>query len=148
MALLDQIKAGFALGVPASAAVMAEIRAGTLVHRTRMAALRRIVTGLYRTSPDGFANARVRLTGDFGRDPASLWWATVRDHRVVDWQVFQGRSGRNFNDFVYFFLGEPEDWQLGAQNYGGKGEMTTLRIRGADLLAEPSRSVFYRRGLF
>ncbi|MBL6458797.1 hypothetical protein JMJ55_26045 [Belnapia sp. T6] len=148
MSLLDQIKSGFALGVPASRDVLERIRAGVLVHRTRARFLPVLVTGLYRTSPDGFSNARVRMTGDFGLSPLDLFKATVRDHRVVDFQVFQGSGGRAFHDFVYFFLGEPEDWQIGAQNFGGSGDAAMIRVRGADLLADPGRRIFYRRGLF
>ena len=48
----------------------------------------------------------------------------------------------------HFFLGEPEAWQIKAQNYGGEGEFLTIRVRGRDLLADPRRKLFYRRGLF
>jgi hypothetical protein len=74
--------------------------------------------------------------------------STVRDHRLVDPSVFQGAAERGFTDFVYFFLGEPADWQVNAQNYGGDGEFLTIRVRGRDLLADPGRKIFYRRGLF
>jgi hypothetical protein len=148
MSLLDQLKSGFALGVPASAEVLGRIRAGVLVHRTRVQYLEPMVTGVYRTSPDGFSNARIRMTGDFGQGPLDLLKATVRDHRVVDFRPFQGTAGRDFNDFTYFFLGEPEEWQVEAQNYGGNGETSTIRVKGADLLSDPRRAIFYRRGLF
>lgn len=147
MNLLNALKMGFALGVPASAAVLAEIRAGILVHRTRRANLECIVTCLPRR-PDGFANARIRLTGEVDKGLLPLLRATLRDHRVVDPAVFRGAADRGFTDFVYFFLGEPGADQQAAQSYGGRGEFATIRVRGADMLADPRRRIFYRRGLF
>ena len=41
-----------------------------------------------------------------------------------------------------------EATQIEAQNYGGDGEFLTIRVRGRDLLANPDRKIFYRRGLF
>ena len=99
-------------------------------------------------SAGGGPNCQVRLTGETGSGLWHLMRATLRDHRVVDPSVFQGAAGRGFTDYVYFFLGEPEKWQIDAQNFGGKGEFLTIRIRGRDLLADKRRQVFYRRGLF
>jgi len=147
MEILSALKMGFALGVPASREILDRIRAGILVHRTRLANLDRIVTCIARQT-DGFANARIRLTGDVGLDPLGLLRATLRDHRVLDFGVFQGAADRGMSDFVYFFLGEPDQAQLSAQNYGGSGEFATIRVRGADILADPRRSIFYRRGMF
>lgn len=147
MDILAALKMGFALGVPASREVLESIRGGVLVHRTRIANLDRIVTCIPRGG-GGFANARIRLTGDVGLDPLGLMRATLRDHRIVDFRIFQGAADRSMSDFVYFFLGEPDQAQLSAQNYGGSGEFATIGVRGADILADPRRSIFYRRGLF
>jgi hypothetical protein len=147
MDIVTALKMGFALGVPASREVLQRIRDGVLVHRTRLANLDRIVTGVMKRA-DGIANARIKLTGDVGLDPLGLLRATLRDHRVVDFGIFSGAADRGMTDFVYFFLGEPDEAQMSAQSYGGSGEFATIRVRGADVLADPRRSIFYRRGLF
>lgn len=145
---LQALKAGFSLAVPASHEMRQRIAQGVLVHRVSLDIARRfVITGLD-TGGDNWANCRVRLTGETGSGLWHLMRATLRDHRVVDPSVFQGAAGSGFTNFVYFFLGEPQAWQVAAQNYGGEGEFVTLRIRGRDLLADARREVFYRRGLF
>jgi hypothetical protein len=145
---LNTLKAGFALAVPASEELKQRVASGILVHRVSVDIAKRFVILGPATDSTGFVNARVRLSGKTGDGLLHLMRATVRDHRVVDPAVFQGSAGRGFTDFVYFFLGEPEAWQVKAQNYGGDGEFLTIRVRGADLLADPRRKIFYRRGLF
>lgn len=145
---LQALKAGFSLAVPASQEMRQRIADGVLVHRVSLDIARRFVIRGLASDAAGWANCRVRLTGETGSGLLHLMRATLRDHRVVDPSVFQGAAGRGITDFVYFFLGEPEPWQVAAQNYGGEGEFITLRIRGRDLLADPARQVFYRRGLF
>jgi hypothetical protein len=148
MDLLQTLKAGFSLAVPASPEILKRIEAGTLIHRVSLDIARRFVIQNLISSGDGWANAQVRMTGETGSGLLHLMRATVRDHRVVDPSAFQGAAGRGFTDFVYFFLGEPEPWQVAAQNYGGDGEFTVISVHGRDLLADPRRQVFYRRGLF
>lgn len=144
----NTLKAGFSLAVPASDELKRRIAAGILVHRVRVDIAKRFVIQELASDSTGFPNARVKLTGKTGDGLLHLMRATIRDYRVVDPSVFQGTAGRHFTDFVYFFLGEPEDWQINAQNYGGEGEFLTIRVRGRDLLDDPSRGIFYRRGLF
>ena len=146
--ILQTLKAGFSLAVPISGDIRKRIQGGVLVHRVSIDIARRFVIKGLTNGSDGWANARVRLTGETGDGLLHLMRATLRDHRVVDPSVFHGAAGRGFTDFVYFFLGEPEPWQVAAQNYGGDGEFTVIRVRGADLLSDPRREVFYRRGLF
>ncbi len=145
---LHGLKAGFALAVPASDEVKRRIAATVLVHRVRADIAQKFVIQGPASDPAGWANAQVRLTGETGDGLLHLMRVTIRDYRVVDPSVFQGAAGRGFTDFVYFFLGEPEDWQLRAQNYGGEGEFLTIRIQGAAMLADSNRQIFYRRGLF
>jgi hypothetical protein len=145
---LQMLKAGFALAVPASPEMIKRIEAGVLVHRVSIDIARRFVIKGLISGGDGWANAQVRMTGETGDGLLHLMRATVRDYRIVDPSVFQGAADRGFTDFVYFFLGEPEPWQVAAQNYGGDGEFTVIRVRGRDLLADARREVFYRRGLF
>lgn len=145
---LNSLKAGFALAVPVSDELRRRIADGVLVHRVRVDIARRYVIQGPGSDGSGFPNATVRLTGKTSDGLLHLMRATVRDHRIVDPSVFQGTAGRGFTDFVYFFLGEPEDWQIKAQNYGGDGEFLTIRVRGRDVLADPQRKIFYRRGLF
>jgi hypothetical protein len=147
MSLIQMLKAGFSLGVPASREIIDEIRQGVVVHRTFNKHLTKMITGVIRR-PDGFSNCHLKMTGDFGVGPFDLVRATVRDYRIVDFGLFQGKADRGFTDFVYFFLGEPEAWQVEAQNYGGSGEVATVRVQGGDLLADSCRKIFYRRGLF
>lgn len=146
--VLNTLKAGFALAVPASDEIIRKIQNGILVHRVSVDIAKRFVIKGPASDPSGFANAQIRLSGETGSGLLYLMRATVRDHRIVDPSVFQEAAGRGFTDFVYFFLGEPEDWQVKAQNYGGSGEFLTVRVRGRDLLANPERKIFYRRGLF
>jgi len=146
--ILQKLKAGFSLAVPASDEVLQQVQNGLLVHRVRMDIAKRFVIKSLIASGDDWANARVRITGETGDGLLHLARATVRDHRVVDPSVFQGAAGSGFTNFVYFFLGEPEPWQVAMQNYGGNGEFTVIRIRGKDLLSDPRRAIFYRRGLF
>ena len=145
---LNNLKAGFALAVPASPEIRRKIATGILVHRVSVDIAKRYVIKGPTSDSSGFANAQIRLTGETGSGLLHLMRTTIRDYRVVDPSVFQEAAGRDFTDFVYFFLGEPENWQVQAQNYGGDGEFLTIRIRGSDLLANPERRIFYRRGLF
>lgn len=145
---LQALKVGFALAVPASDEVLRRIASSVLVHRVSIDVARRFVIKGVIGGGDGWANVRVRLTGETGSGLGHLIRSTLRDHRVVDPSVFQGAAGRGYTDFVYFFLGEPEPWQVAAQNYGGDGEFAVIRIRGADVLAQAGIKVFYRRGLF
>ncbi len=145
---LNTLKAGFALAVPASEEIKKKIYGGVLVHRVSVDIAKKFVIKGPATDPTGFANAQIRLSGETGSGLLYLMRATVRDHRIVDPSVFQEAAGRGFTDFVYFFLGEPQNWQIEAQNYGGDGEFLTIRVRGRDLLANPDRKIFYRRGLF
>lgn len=145
---LNNLKAGFALAVPASETLLRKIETGILVHRVSVDIARRFVIKGLLSDTSGFPNAKIRLTGETGDGLLHLLRATIRDHRVVDPSVFQGAAERGFTDFVYFFLGEPQDWQIKAQAYGGEGEFLTIRIRGKDLLADSRRKIFYRRGLF
>lgn len=152
--VLARLRAGLALAVPAPAAVLAEIRAGVLVHLSGTALQRHYVRA--RLGGGGFANAIVDLSGDtgpkdgwlFGYTLADLFAKTLRDHRIVDFRPFRGAAGGRMVDFVYFFLGEPEPWQVASQALGAKGLPCTVRVRGADLLADPGREIFWRRGLF
>ncbi|HVZ09661.1 MAG TPA: hypothetical protein VHC04_17220 [Rhodopila sp.] len=145
---MNQLKAGFSLAVPVSDAMRRHIADSVLVHRVSVAIAKRFVIQGSASDSTGFPNARVRLSGKTGDGLLHLMRATLRDHRIVDPSVFQGAADRDYTDFVYFFLGEPEDWQARAQNYGGDGEFLTIRVRGVDLLADPRRRIFYRRGLF
>lgn len=147
MSILDKLKAGFSMAVPASREVREKIAEGVLVHRTRLQYVEKIIKGVVR-KPDDFANCEIRLTGDFGRSPVEMMRATLRDYRIIDPEPFKGTGDRGFTDFVYFFLGEPETWQVESQNFGGSGDFATIRVRGKDLLADPRRRIFYRRGLF
>lgn len=151
MAILNQLKAGFALAVPASQEVLKKIAAGILVHKVRVNIARDHVIKSVIKDPTGFANCQVRMTGETGSGAGHLLRSTIRDHRILDFDLtnlFQGAAGRGFTDYVYFFLGEPEGWQEAAQNYGGDGEFLTIRVKGSDLLADKRRQIFYRRGLF
>jgi hypothetical protein len=145
---LNNLKAGFALAVPIDDALRRRIADGILVHRVSIDIARRYVLQGPGSDGTGFPNATVRLSGKTGDGILHLMRATMRDHRVVDPSVFQGTAGRAFTDFVYFFLGEPQDWQIKAQAYGGDGEFLTIRVRGRDVLADPRRKLFYRRGMF
>lgn len=145
---LQALKVGFALAVPASDEVKRRIASSVLVHRVSIDIARRFVIQGVIGGGDGWANVNIRLTGETGSGLGHLIRSTLRDHRVVDPSVFQGAAGRGYTDFVYFFLGEPEPWQVAAQNYGGDGEFAVIRIRGSDVLARPGTKIFYRRGLF
>ncbi|WP_019013718.1 hypothetical protein [Elioraea tepidiphila] len=153
--ILGRLRAGFSLAVPAPAAVRAEIRDGILVHLSGTALQRYYVVSRLRAR-HGFANCVVNLTGDtgpkdgwlFGYTLSDLFAKTVRDHRIVDFRPFQGAASGRMVDFVYFFLGEPERWQREAQSLGSKGLPCTIRVRGVDVLSDPERELFWRRGLF
>ena len=147
MSILDTLKFGFSLAVPASDEVLKRIAEGVLVHRTRLKYLPDLITKVL-GRPDDFANCEVSMTGNFGYDPLELAKATLRDHRIVDFDIFGDSTGKGFTSFTYFFLGEPDAAQMDAQNYGGDGEFATIRVRGRDLLSDPRRKIFYRRGLF
>jgi len=145
---LQALKAGFSLAVPASDEVLKRVAASVLVHRVSIDVARRHVVKSLIAGGDGWANVRIKVTGETGSGLLHLMRTTLRDHRIVDPSVFQGTAGSGITDFVYFFLGEPEPWQVAAQNYGGDGEFAVIRVRGPDLLAQPGRKIFYRRGLF
>lgn len=149
MDIAKYLRFGFSLAVPASREVIEQIRAGTLVHKTKAKYLPAMIKGIH-SRPEGQSFYQIDMTGNFGMDPVSLLRATVRDLRVVNLDVFQDATGKGFTSYTYFFLGEPDADQLGAQAYrdGDDGEVATIRIRGADLLSDPRRSILYRRGLF
>ncbi|MEE4452460.1 hypothetical protein [Novosphingobium resinovorum] len=149
MDIVKYLKFGFSMAVPASQDILDLIRVGTLVHKTKVKYLSRMIDGVY-ARPDGQAVYRIDMTGNFGMDPLALMRATLRDLRVVNFDVFQDATGKGFTSYTYFFLGEPDADQLGAQAYrdGDDGDVATIRISGADLLSDPRRSIFYRRGLF
>lgn len=149
MDIVKFLKFGFSLAVPASAEVLDLIRAGTLVHKTKAKYLPAIVKGIY-GRPEGHSFYQIDMTGNFGMDPVELLRATLRDLRVVNADVFQDKTGKGFTSYTYFFLGEPDQDQIGAQAFrdGSDGDMATIRIKGSDLLSDPRRSILYRRGLF
>ncbi|WP_372397034.1 hypothetical protein ABMY26_23455 [Azospirillum sp. HJ39] len=147
MEILKILGAGFSMAGPASKRRLDEIASGTLVHFSRKAYLDSVIAGIYRNGPDR-AKCRIRLSGDRGTGMGEMLRTTMRDYRIIDFNLFQGAAGRRFHDFVYFFLGEPAQWQVGSQNFGGSGEFATIRVKGTDALADPRRRFFYRRGLF
>jgi len=149
MDILTFFKYGFSMAVPASDAVLREIRAGTLVHKTKTKYLNEMIKGIRGKAGDQYIYD-IDMTGNFGLNPVELFRATVRDLRVINYDLFQDRTGKGFTSYTYFFLGDPNDDQLGAQNFrdGKDGEVSTIHIRGADLLSDSRRSIFYRTGLF
>jgi len=147
--LVTYLKFGFSLAVPASQEVLEQIRAGTLVHKTKAKYLPAMIKGVY-GRPEGQQLYQIDMTGNFGMDPVSLLRATLRDLRVVNADVFQDKTGKGFTSYTYFFLGEPNEDQIGAQAFrdGSEGDVATIRIKGSDMLSDPRCSVLYRRGLF
>jgi hypothetical protein len=63
---LNNLKAGFALAVPASVELKRRIAESVLVHRVSVDIAKRFVIQEAATDDAGFANARVRLTGKTG----------------------------------------------------------------------------------
>jgi len=149
MDIVTFLKYGFAMAIPASEDVLKQIRGGTLVHKTKTRYLDQMIKGVHSRAQEQFL-WDIEMTGNFGVDPLELFRATIRDLRVINYDLFQDKTGKGFTSYTYFFLGEPNENQLGAQNFrdGSDGDVSTIWIRGEDLLSDPRRSIFYRTGLF